>query len=111
MSFSFVFVVPREFGYLVVFGEQTSDAAVYKSGCVIRGSVSPVHALEYEIPLSKCETTVKILRRESSLADEEREVFVEAQSFFDSSSFSSDAFSLTPSSSSKRRLKYAIISL
>ena len=111
MRFSFVFVIPREFGYLVVFSEKTSDAAVYESGCVIRGSVPPVHALEYEISLSKCETAVKILRRESSLADEEREVFVKTQFFFDSSSFSSEIFSLTPSSSSKRRLKYAIISL
>lgn len=78
MWFRLAFVVPRKFRYLVVLGKESSDAAVYESGCVVGGSVSAVHALEYEIPLSECQTPVEVFGGESSLADEQREVFVEA---------------------------------
>ena len=78
MRFWLALVIPWKFGYLVVFGKEPSDAAVYEPCCVVGGSVPSVHALEYEIPLSECQTPVEVFGGESSLADEQREVFVEA---------------------------------
>lgn len=78
MSFRLALVIPRKFGYLIVFCKESSDAAMYESCGVVRGSVPSVHTLEYEITLAECQTPVEVFGGESSLADEQREVFVEA---------------------------------